>query len=540
MAYEYHVDGIVYVHAKDDFGNNIPYELCVISIENSDIKPHVVIPSRVKLSESSKDWYAVTQIGTINSPSLVSVQLPSTIKIIWGGAFNKCYNLKSINLPMGLQEIRDHAFANCTSLEEIEIPNSVCKLEEYAFGNSGLRHVTLPLGLTDYGFDIKVFKDCQNLESAIIPSSSGLSVLPMGTFRNCPKLTSVSLPNSIKTIGGRAFDYTSLRTITLPDSLTKIEGCAFIWCTSLESITFPPTLENIEQYAFQHCSNLTSVEFLNNTNAEKAVSTSLEREAFGYCSSLKTVTLSNTMAKMTQPFMYCDSLRIIKSYAMEPPRVSALFETNMSWIYDNKRLYVPAKALTNYTSDRFWSSFPLIRILEAKPIDAEQLPSGQYYLTTAREEFGKYLTANGSTLVRTDDSAEPACCWDVEALGNNKYHIRNNTTGEYLMGSNCAATSAEPVELFLFNGQDAFGICLENDADSDKFLNAFYDSEYLTSWCYDAGSSWDFLMYDTSTEIEETTAVDSDQIVYDLAGRRVFGPLRSGIYIVDRKKIMIK
>ncbi|NCA93173.1 leucine-rich repeat domain-containing protein, partial [bacterium] len=74
----------------------------------------------------------------------------------------------------------------------------------------------------------------------------------------CEDLTSVSIPDSVTSIGAWAFsDCTSLTSITIPDSVTSIGDVAFSGCTSLTSITIPDSVTSIGAWAFSYCSSLT-------------------------------------------------------------------------------------------------------------------------------------------------------------------------------------------------------------------------------------------------------------------------------------------
>lgn len=53
----------------------------------------------------------------------------------------------------------------------------------------------------------------------------------------------------------------SLFSITIPDSVTKIGGCAFAGCGSLSSITIPSSVTKLGGHAFAGCGNLTSITF---------------------------------------------------------------------------------------------------------------------------------------------------------------------------------------------------------------------------------------------------------------------------------------
>ena len=70
-------------------------------------------------------------------------------------------------------------------------------------------------------------------------------------------LTSITLPNSIETIGPDAFRETPLTEIILPESIITIGGSAFRYCTNLTSITLlSKKIKYIGINAFYYSSNL--------------------------------------------------------------------------------------------------------------------------------------------------------------------------------------------------------------------------------------------------------------------------------------------
>jgi len=58
-------------------------------------------------------------------------------------------------------------------------------------------------------------------------------------FRNCSALTSITIPNSVSSIGSYAFAFTGLTSITVPDSVISIASYAFAGCRALTGITLP-------------------------------------------------------------------------------------------------------------------------------------------------------------------------------------------------------------------------------------------------------------------------------------------------------------
>ena len=78
-------------------------------------------------------------------------------------------------------------------------------------------------------------------------------------------MASVEIPNTVTTIGGDAFRSTGLTSITLPTSLTQIDGYCFMSCTGLTSITIPNAITSIGTKSFAACSAINSITFTSTT-----------------------------------------------------------------------------------------------------------------------------------------------------------------------------------------------------------------------------------------------------------------------------------
>ena len=104
-------------------------------------------------------------------------------------------------------------------------------------------------------------------------------------------LTSITIPNSVMSIGDYAFGLcTGLTSITIPNSVTSIGDGAFYGCSGLTSITIPNSVTSIGNYAFSSCSGLTSITIPNSV-------TSIGNHAFSSCSGLTSIFVSSGNTK---------------------------------------------------------------------------------------------------------------------------------------------------------------------------------------------------------------------------------------------------
>lgn len=165
-------------------------------------------------------WYI--PYGAFYKSRIKTISIPSTIRLISVGAFERCVNLENITIPNSVSRINAYAFANCESLEEILIPDSVVRLDD------------------------GVFCDCFKLKYIRI----GDSVEEIGSlaFAGCENLTHVTVGKSVKTIYDQAFyNCTKLTNITIPTSVTRIGSSVFAWCDSLHEVTYEGTREQWEK-----------------------------------------------------------------------------------------------------------------------------------------------------------------------------------------------------------------------------------------------------------------------------------------------------
>ena len=344
----------------------------------------VTIPNSVKIIDSFA-FYNCTSLTSVTIPnsvtsigsgafdyctSLASITIPNGVTNIGDGAFGRCRSLTSVTIPNSVTNIGNGAFCYCTSLTNVTIGNSVTSIGYNAFENcTNLTNITIPDSVKSIGFE--AFVGCTELRNVTIGNS--VKSIGNGAFNGCANLTSVTIPNSVTSIGDWAYHgcyFTSenfvnnsnvelndsskptivdsdddgfcikdnrlvrlrptyaIGEVTIPNSVTIIDDCAFAGCTSLTNVTIPNSVTSIYFSAFRGCTRLTRVTIPNSVmsiydsafygcTSLASVTipdsvTSIGSSAFSSCTSLTSVTIPNSVTSIgSGAFDYCTSLASI-------------------------------------------------------------------------------------------------------------------------------------------------------------------------------------------------------------------------------------
>ena len=199
--------------------------------------------------------------------------------------------------------------------EEVTFGNrslKVTKIGNRAFGNCyyDLTSITIPNTVTSIGN--YAFLYCYGLTSITIPNS--VTSIEEGAFDGCGNLTSVHISdleawcrikfdnivsNPVHYGGHLYVNGEEIKKIVIPNSLTIIGNYTFADLKVLTSVTIPNSVTSIGECAFRYCGNLTTVSLGNSV-------TSIGKGAFEQCEKLTSIDIPNSMTTIGQgAFMKC-------------------------------------------------------------------------------------------------------------------------------------------------------------------------------------------------------------------------------------------
>lgn len=113
--------------------------------------------------------------------------------------------ISKVVFPDSLVRLQNEAFYGCENLKEIDFGNGIEQIggaeNKHIFSGCPVEKLIFPPQVKEIG--ISAFYSCGELKEIIF--EEGLKYIREGAFKNCPKLTEVNLPESIKNVGLDAF-----------------------------------------------------------------------------------------------------------------------------------------------------------------------------------------------------------------------------------------------------------------------------------------------------------------------------------------------
>ena len=358
---------------------------------------------------SKTEAAAVTDLGqrfrnsTITSFS--ELQYFTGLTTISERAFSGCKQLKSITLPTTITSIGDNAFTGCEALEALNIPAKVSSIGESALaGLKSLKTLTVDASNPYFAAEDNVLytKDrkqliiCAPQKSGAYTVNSNTKELRENAFYLCDKLTDITLPNGLTTIGLAAFVGCGITTLNIPANVTDV-GLDYA-CPNLRSITVDaanPTYMSIDGVLFLRNSQILIAYPAKKGEVYVIPEGTEALQAYSFLESpITDVTLPTTMTQLYDAaFGYSKALRKVTVLTATPPICPSNVFVN-SIAPTEGTLYVPFGSKNTYKAATGWKAFSNIVEMEEdgiRSIDNEQLTMDNVIYNISGQRLSKPL-----------------------------------------------------------------------------------------------------------------------------------------------------
>ena len=188
--------------------------------------------------------------------ALTTVKLGTGVTSIGESAFQNCGSLSSIELPDGIKNIGKYAFSGCSKMVTVKIGNGLTAIEERTFSNCFvLAQINIPSSVTSIGKN--AFSGCKSIQRVDIENTQSFLELvynekngrinqdaeAVGLYCNGNSVTDIVIPDGTTTVEKWFANITTIESIVIPNSVTKVDFDAFKGCTNLKKLTVGSGLE---------------------------------------------------------------------------------------------------------------------------------------------------------------------------------------------------------------------------------------------------------------------------------------------------------
>ena len=545
--------------------------------------------------ESLTSFKFPSSYASRNLPGFTFKNCKNLATIDWNGynpkrlnscAFWNCDKITWSQVPQSVEELGADCFAYCSSLTSVDLKD-IKKMDKEVFRNTPLTSVEWPAAITE--IPAGTFLTCTSLTSITgIASQPGawdnITKIGENAFNECKALTTIKLPNSLKTLDKQAFrSCWNLKNVEYSNQLETIgEGAFQDNLFGFEKFYFKGSVKNVGSYAFangkltcvhlkgdmtmgdyvfQNDKSLKYVEFPATSSATQPL-TMVTEGMFQNCTSLPFITLPTTVTEIkTKAFDGCSSLKYVNILAASPATLGAnafpttagvyvkpsklsAYQANAAWnAYSPTDTYVQTLA-TKYAS--FDHDFPVSFVAKNGHEALEAYVGPSTYRVTQPTKVQKIL----KMIKVTSTAANEGVLLKGEIGRTYTYQIAETDPGLYT-GNRVIGVR-----------EDTTLVQTESDGKSNWVLQPDYKLHLVSNGTIKSGRAYVHETNDGDTsfgakgiylsfaldEEKNTTGIDKvenkkadeENVYYTLSGVRVINPTEKGVYIKNGKKVIIR
>ena len=284
---------------------------------------------------------AVTNLGMVFQGNQIitsfdELQYFTGLTTIAFGSFTGCSGLTSVVIPTTIISIEGNPFISCDNLAEIVVKEGNAYYDSRNGCNAIIETATN-----------KLVSGCQN---TVVPD--GVTTIGEKSFFGGSNLTTITIPNSVTKIEDAAFHSCGLVSVSLSENLTEIGQWAFHSCNNLTSISIPNGVTSLGAQAFINCYSLLSVSLPSGI-------TTIPHGLFQSCGNLASITIPSGITFISScAFLGCYNLASITILAETPP---VLDNESLGDIFVDVSksipVYVPCGTIEAYQNAEGWNEF---------------------------------------------------------------------------------------------------------------------------------------------------------------------------------------
>lgn len=209
----------------------------------------------------------VTSIGTYafqGCTGLTSVEIPETVTSIGDSIFRGCSGITSATVGGGVTAIPNNAFRGCSALTSIDLQGNVTSVGEYSFAEIAATSLTFHDGLTSIA--ASAFRSMTNCATFNFEECTSVPTLAdVNAFLYTPNVKKIWIPYDLASTWLSATNWDSSTNqinaslgyrYAYADGTTSIAASAWQNDTHLFEVTIPDSVTSIGGSAFNGCSNL--------------------------------------------------------------------------------------------------------------------------------------------------------------------------------------------------------------------------------------------------------------------------------------------
>ena len=545
--------------------------------------------------ESLTSFTFPSSYASRNLPSFTFKNCKNLATINWNGynpkrlnscVFWNCDKITWSQVPQSVEELGDECFYHCAALTSVDL-SKIKKMDTGVFWGTPLTSVEWPAAVTE--IPARTFFSCGKLTtikgiSGQLGAWDNITKIGEDAFNECKALTTIKLPNSLKTLDKQAFrSCWNLKNVEYSNQLETIgEGAFQDNLFGFEKFYFKGSVKNVGSYAFangkltcvhlkgdmtmgdyvfQNDKSLKYVEFPATSSATQPL-TKVTEGMFQNCTSLPFITLPTTVTEIkTKAFDGCSSLKYVNILAASPATLGAnafpttagvyvkpsklsAYQANAAWnAYDPKDTYEQTLA-TKYAS--FDHDFPVSFVAKNGHEALEAYVGPSTYRVTQPTKVQKIL----KMIKVTSTAANEGVLLKGEVGRTYTYQIAETDPGLYT-GNRVIGVR-----------EDTTLVQTESDGKSNWVLQLDYKLHLVSNGTIKSGRAYVHETNDGDTsfgakgiylsfaldEEKNTTGIDKvenkkdddDNVYYTISGVRVVNPTEKGVYIKNGKKVIVR